>query len=393
MGRYLKNRLNKDSNEQSLLKATFKHTSVLSIYITIIISSVFIFFIFSYTKFIGRVDLFSKVITSSNLIYLGVFISIFLVSYLVLLFTTSIMFILTKDLFPEFGNYKKIVSLLPIICIAIIAILIAIYLFFTSHFKLASDYSSIILKLIAFLLAPALVILTSYLLIIKNNKGNGFKLKFISKKMRDLIMYCYFSVIISYLQIIITTELLRVSLLRYDHSNKNLCYAIVFYSLVVALNLSIIHVWSLPKDKNNRKENLIFKVIFTAFIIPISLSFIINSINPSLMRLVLQGIRTTIGINDLTVRNYSIPIDSHPRNDYTNNGWRMSISSDKKFYLVNGVILLSVGDRSLLCSKDVKETFEKTINSTSVDVERTTEYKKFIDSTQQCHLIANSDLR
>ena len=71
----------------------------------------------------------------------------------------------------------------------------------------------------------------------------------------------------------------------------------------------------------------------------------------------------------------------------------MSISSDKKFYLVNGVILLSVGDRSLLCSKDVKETFEKTINSTSVDVERTTEYKKFIDSTQQCHLIANSDLR
>ena len=151
MGRYLKNRLNKDSNEQSLLKATFKHTSVLSIYITIIISSVFIFFIFSYTKFIGRVDLFSKVITSSNLIYLGVFISIFLVSYLVLLFTTSIMFILTKDLFPEFGNYKKIVSLLPIICIAIIAILIAIYLFFTSHFKLASDYSSIILKLIAFL--------------------------------------------------------------------------------------------------------------------------------------------------------------------------------------------------------------------------------------------------
>jgi len=303
------------------------------------------------------------------------------------------MFILTKDLFPEFGNYKKIVSLLPIICIAIIAILIAIYLFFTSHFKLASDYSSIILKLIAFLLAPALVILTSYLLIIKNNKGNGFKLKFISKKMRDLIMCCYFSVIISYLQIIITTELLRVSLLRYDHSNKNLYYAIVFYSLVVALNLSIIHVWSLPKDKNNRKENLIFKVIFTAFIIPISLSFIINSINPSLMRLVLQGIRTTIGINDLTVRNYSIPIDSHPRNDYTNNGWRMSISSDKKFYLVNGVILLSVGDRSLLCSKDVKETFEKTINSTSVDVERTTEYKKFIDSTQQCHLIANSDLR
>lgn len=393
MGRYLKNRLNKDSSKQSLLKAIFKHTSVLSIYITIIISSVFIFFILSYTKLIGRVDLFSKVITSSNLIYLGVLISIFLVSYLVLIFTTSIMFILTKDLFPEFGNYKKTAFHLPIICIVIIALLTTFYLFFTSHFKLEPDYISTLIKIITFLIIPTLVILTSYFLIKKNNKGNSFKLKIISKKMSGLILCCYFSVIISYLQIIITTELLRVSLLKYDHSNKNLSYAIIFYSLVAVLNLLTIYIWSLPKDKKNRKENLIFKLVFTAFFMPIILSFIINFINPSLMRLALQGIRTTIGINDLTVRNYSIPIDNHPKNDYTNNGWRMSISSDKKFYLVHGVILLSVGERSLLCPKDVKEKFEKTLNSTSVDVERTTEYKKFTDSTQQCHLIANSDLR
>jgi len=375
-----------------LLKQAFKNTSILSIYITIFVSFIFIFINLSYTHYIKRADLFSKVISSSSIAYLGAITLLCLIAYFILFLTTSIISILIQCQFLKWGESKKINTYLPLIVIMITS-LPALALISPLFFKKPiPNYNESTLGVIFFVVVPATVTIVSYFWVKKLNK-NKFRIKFLSKETLELSILSFLSVIYSYLQIIAVIRILNSTILKYSHSAEKLIYASIFYLSIILINFFISSLWNSSSQIKDKKGNLISKAIFTFIFTPVIFTIIFNYINPSFIRLASQSIRTTIGINDLTIRDYSIPIDSHPINDYTYKHWDMNISLDKKFYLIKGIILLSIGDRSLLCPKDVKETFEKTINSASIDVEKTNEYTEFIKNTQQCHLIVNSDLR
>ncbi|WP_168386107.1 hypothetical protein [Erwinia amylovora] len=349
-------------------------------------------FIWTYLVFLGRTDLFLKVVTFESLFsFSGAIILLSVFLFMFLFYSPSLMGCLViKREVPNILGYdrvKKSHSLILLLS-TLISFTLLIYLVEFTGIEVSNYNVSIILLCSTFF--PIIFSLVFNKKAIIENYNISTSRKDIFRLISLFVGRAFFIGLISWM-FCFPLPVLTQSL-KFDNADSESIQVLKYYGLGVAvLTFTLIPAFyfiQIKKSVSYIKQSMTTFGLALLFLIALSIML------PVIPTLIVNFAARLVGINGFEVIRPAISVENRPAEKFKDPQWNLSTSADGKFYLFDGVKLFSFGTLELVCSPNVLASYKATLHYILASKEYDEKTRKMLHKeTKTCQIFNSQDLR
>jgi len=349
-------------------------------------------FIWTYLVFLGRTDLFLKVVTFESLFsFSGAIILLSFFLFMFLFYSPSFMGCLViKREVPNILDYERVKKTHSIILLLSTLISFTLLVCFAEFTETEMNQFNVFKIILCSTFFPIVFSLFfNKRSIIENYNKSHSKID-IFRLFSLFVGRAFFIGLVSWMFCfpfpVITQSL------KFDNADSESIQVLKYYGLgIVVLTITLIPAFYFIQIKNSVSY---IKQSMTTFGLALFFLIALSLMLPVIPTLIVNFAARLVGINGFEVLRPAISVENRPAEKFKDPQWHLSTSNDGKFYLFDGVKLFSFGTLELVCPPNVLDSYKATLHYILASKRYDEETRKMLHKeTKTCQIFNSEDLR